>query len=128
MRYLHRGFLLPTLGRGKSIENFLGQVPGSTVPSVRYIELRPVKGIVEVWVHDLEDCGSEALTDIGAFPSLIGEHHDRPSAAFPEAAGALDYAEQKCGALPDRWVNVTMSQDDYLDFVRAGRPKKWPVA
>ena len=129
MRHLDPGFVILTLKRGKSVENFVGLVPGSTVPSVRYIELRPVKsGGLEVWVHDLDDCGNEDFTDLVEFPPLDGEDPDRPEAVFERPEEALAYAGSKLGAASNRWTNVTVCHDDYKDFVRAGRPAKWPVA
>ena len=125
---MHPPFVIPTLKRGRSVENFIGQVPGSTVPSIRYIELRPVEAGVEVWVHDLDDCGNEDFTDLVEFPALGGEDPDRPEAIFERPEEALAYAQSKLGAASNRWTDVTVCHADYADFVRAGRPAKWPVA
>ena len=128
VRHLDPSFVIPTLRRGKSVENFLGHVPDSTVPSIRYVELRPVKDGVEVWVHDRDDCGGEDFTDLVEFPALGGEDPDRPSVVFEKPEEALAYSQTQLGAAPNRWTNVTVCHEDYADFVRAGRPAKWPVA
>ena len=128
MRHLDAAAVIATLKRGRSVESFLGSVPGSKALSVRYVELRPASQAVEVWVHDLEDRGSEEFTDLVEFPRLDGEDPDAPNARFNKAEEALAYAEKKLGAAPNRWTNAGVCHDDYADFVRAGRPIKWPVA
>ena len=128
MRHLDPRSVASVLKRGRSVENFIGQVPGVHVPSVRYIELRPADGRVELWVHDLDDCGDADFTDLVEFPLLDPDSADEPSATFSDADVAIAHAEAQFGAARDRWTNVTMCHDDYADFVRAGRPASWPVA
>jgi hypothetical protein len=110
------------------VENFIGRVPGATVPSIRYIELCPVQDGVEVWVHDRDDCGGLEFTDLVEFPSLDPERDDHPIAAFVDAEVAIAYAESTFGAATDRWTNISVCHDDYADYVRAGRPSTWPAA
>ncbi|MER5908747.1 hypothetical protein ABT150_53860 [Streptomyces mirabilis] len=42
---------------------------------------------------------------------------DDPLTALAEAAG-------RAGAVSGRWVNTGLAQDEYIDFVRAGRPAR----
>ena len=44
----------------------------------------------------------------------------RDSSQTPDAL--LSYAEQQLGADATRWVNGSMLDNEYLDYVRAGRP------
>jgi hypothetical protein len=128
MRHLDRTLVALVLKRGKSVENFAGRVPGMKVPSIRYVELRPANGAIQVWVHDLEDCGHEQFTDLVEFPRLNAEASHEPRAVFQDAEAAIQFAETNLGVTAHRWTNVTVGHDDYLDFVRAGRPQTWPVA
>lgn len=50
-----------------------------------------------------------------------------------DPSNALAAAEEATGALRERWVNENIVQDEYGDFVRAGRPsdqcpdgRPWP--
>jgi hypothetical protein len=128
MRHLDRTLVASVLKRGRSVENFVGRVPGTTVPSIRYIELRPVQDSVEVWVHDRDDSGGLEFTDLVEFAPLDPERDEQPNAAFVDIEAAIAYAESTFGAARDRWTNVTVCHDDYADFVRAGRPPTWPAA
>ncbi|MHA6759197.1 hypothetical protein [Streptacidiphilus sp. PAMC 29251] len=54
-------------------------------------------------------------------------------ASSDDPLGALATAEELTGAFRDRWVNDSMTQDEYNDFVLAGRPvaamsdgRPWP--
>lgn len=47
-------------------------------------------------------------------------------AADPLAA--LETAERLAGGVRDRWMNRGIATDEYADYVRAGRPKVWPLA
>jgi hypothetical protein len=105
--------------RGKVVENFAGRVPGVRVPSVRYVELRPKKGVIQVWVHDLDDCGSEEFTDLVEFPPLDYEASLQPAAAFEDPEAAIAFAEATFSLAASRWANITVCHDDYADFFGA---------
>ena len=128
MRHLDRRLVAPVLRRGKSVENFAGRVPGVKVPSVRYIELRPSQGLIQIWAHDLADRGNEDFTDLVEFPRLDFESSCAPVAAFEDPEAAIAFAETQFHVAPNRWTNVLVCHFDYADFVRAGRPDVWPVA
>ena len=127
-RYLTIDEIDGALGRECSVEQFLGQVADSGVLGVRHLELRPAKGQIELWLYDSEDLGDENYLDIYSFPSFTPEPPDAPVAVFEDLSSALSFAGAHFSALSDHWVNQSVSQSDYLDFVRAGRPSTWPIA
>lgn len=123
MRYVSSSFLDSTLRRGKSLEQFLGGLVQDSEHCIRWIEVRPAKGGIEVWSFVAPDYGDEERLD---FYEFIGVDEGVLEATFEDSADALRYASEKLGAHPDRWVNQFVSQDEYLDFIRAGRPASWP--
>lgn len=127
MRHLLAIDIPTALKRGKSVEQFLGRSPADA-SHLRHIELRPSDGQVELWVHDVEDIGSEDYLDLYAFPPLEPDGPDRPEATFPDAPAAIAYASASLAADPVRWVNPGVAQSEYLDYLRAGRPSRWPSA
>lgn len=104
---------------------------------MRYVEVRATKGRFEVYLHAVEDVGSESFLDMGEFPPF---DPDDEAGEFGQLVGmaedplaALVVAEQRIGAVRGRWVNENVVQDEYGDFVRAGRPsgasadgRSWP--
>ncbi|MEU6277195.1 hypothetical protein ABZ871_33080 [Streptomyces populi] len=80
----------------------------------------------EVYVHTVEDVGHERFFDLVEFPPLDVDEDDeefgRLVATADDPSTALAAAEQVTGALRERWVNESLVQDEYGDFVRAGRP------
>ena len=127
MRYLPAIDIPATLRRGNSVEQFLGR---SSVDAghIRYLELRPSDGLIEVWAYDVEDIGDQEHLDLHDFPYLEPDGPDGPVAAFPDPQAAVSYASASLAASPARWVNVGVAQSEYLDYIRAGRPFRWPVA
>ncbi|MFD3475879.1 hypothetical protein [Streptomyces sp. NPDC058695] len=126
MRYLTESFLVGTLKRGRPVEQFLGPVAASGRSGVSYVEIRPVGESYEVYVHAVEDVGHESFFDLVEFPPFDAdadeEDFGRPVAAVQDPSSALAAAEEVTGAVRERWVSETTAQDEYADFVRAGRP------
>ncbi|MFE5300655.1 hypothetical protein [Streptomyces sp. NPDC056632] len=104
---------------------------------MRYVEVRATKGSFEVYFHMVEDVGSESFLDLGTFPPF--DPDDEASefglllGVAEDPLAALQVAEQRTGAERGRWVNEDVVQDEYGDFVRAGRPagisadgRRWP--
>jgi hypothetical protein len=64
--------------------------------------------------------------DLVEFPPLDPDDEEeecgRPIASADDALDALTGAESATGAVRGRWVNESVAQDEYGDFVRAGRP------
>src|SRR4051794_8969209 len=56
------------LGPGRSVEQFLGPCGSAERPGVCYVEVRASKGHFEVYLHAVEDVGSESFLDLGEFP------------------------------------------------------------
>ncbi|KRD79664.1 hypothetical protein [Lysobacter sp. Root983] len=132
MRHLAPAFLESTLRRGATLEQFMG---GSVGPlgerSVRWIELCPTQAGIEVREYHAADVGgslSETSLDLYALCDLhdLYEAQPEPTMVADEPAQALAYAHSVLRAQPLRWVNQGVSQDELLDFLRAGRPALWP--
>ncbi|MFF9607637.1 hypothetical protein ACF1GY_36150 [Streptomyces sp. NPDC014684] len=106
---------------------------------MRYVEVRATKGPFGIYLHTVEDVGSESFLDLGEFPPFdpddeAGEF-GRLLGTAEEPLAALVVAEERTGAARGRWVNENVVQDEYSDFVRAGRPsgasadgRPWPNA
>ncbi|MFJ9339455.1 hypothetical protein ACIRP0_09200 [Streptomyces sp. NPDC101733] len=127
MRYLAEPFILGALRRGRPVEQFLGPVYGAERPGVRFLEVRPKAARFEILLHTVEDVGHETFLDLAEFPPLDQdadeEEFGRLVTAADDPLAALEAAENGTGAIRQHWVNATMSQDEYADFVRAGRPR-----
>ncbi|PPT47617.1 hypothetical protein XarbCFBP8147_17765 [Xanthomonas arboricola] len=127
MRHLLPSDIPATLRRKKSVEQFLGTSPVDAM-HVRHIELRPANDSIEVWIYDVEDAGSEDFSDLYDFTHFEPGGPDAPAAIFADAASAVTYAYTSLAADPDRWTNLGIAESEYLDYIRAGRPARWPVA
>lgn len=106
---------------------------------MRYVEVRATKGPFEVYLHTVEDVGSESSLDLGEFPPFDSDDEagefGRLLGAAEEPLAAVVVAEERTGATRSRWVNENVVQDEYSDFVRAGRHwgasvdgRPWPNA
>ncbi|MEU7554330.1 hypothetical protein AB0B01_18665 [Streptomyces sp. NPDC044571] len=93
---------------------------------MRYVEVRPTKTSYEIYLHTVEDARREGFLDLGEFPPLDPDDEDdefgRLLVMAEDPLTALIAAEQRSGAERGRWVNENVVQDEYGDFVRAGRP------
>lgn len=124
MRYLTRQFAIGALRRGTGVEQFLG---GASVAgaAVSWVAVSPNSQGYRVSLHVVEDLDGQHA-DLAEFPSLdpVDEEHagqGRELGRTEDELAALQLAEQLAGARPDRWVNVAMAGDEYLDHVRSGR-------
>jgi hypothetical protein len=137
VRYLTESFILGALRRGRSVEQFLGPCGSPERPGVRYVEVRATKTSYEVFLHVVEDIGCESFFDLGEFPPFDPDDEacefGRLLGIAEDPLAALAVAEQRAGAERGRWVNEGIVQDEYGDFVRAGRPsdaspdgRPWP--
>lgn len=132
MRHLATTFLESTLRRGTTLEQFMGgAVSALGERSLRWIELRPTDAGVEVREYhapDVDEHLDEVSLDLYALCDLVDpdEAQPEPSMVANEPTQALAYAHCTLGARPSRWVNQGMSQEELLDFLRAGRPTLWP--
>lgn len=126
MRYLVEPFVIGALRRGRSVEQFLGPIGSPERPGVRYVEVRAARTSYEVYVHAVEDVGHEGFLDLDAFPPFDQDAEEEEFGQLLGTAddpqGALILAEECTGAVRGRWVNQGVVQDEYRDFVRAGRP------
>ena len=127
MRHLLSIDISMSFRRGNSVEQLLGRSPADP-GCIRHVELRPCNEEIEVWVHDVEDIGSEACLDLYDFPALEPDGPDGPAAVFQAPQAAIEYAAAFLAANAARWVNQGVAQSEYLDYIRAGRPSSWPGA
>ncbi len=125
MRYVAPTFLDSTLRRGKSLEQFLGGVAPNGERSIRWLELRPVEGSIQVWEFVAPDLGDQENLD---FYEFLGSEEGTLAATLPSCGEALAYAYEHLGAKALRWLNQGVAQDEYRDFIVAGRPTSWPAA
>ncbi|MGW9026812.1 hypothetical protein ACWGQ5_22030 [Streptomyces sp. NPDC055722] len=137
MRYLAESFALGALRRGRPVEQFLGPAGSPERPGIHYVEVRLAKAQYEIFLHTLEDIGHESFADLVEFPPLDPddekEEFGRLVATRDDPLAALA-AEDVTGAVRGRWVNAGVVQDEYHDYVMAGRPTNsapdghpWPV-
>ena len=82
--------------------------------------------LIEVWVYDVEDIDDEEYVDPYDFPHLEPDGPERPVATFPDSPAAFEYASASLSADRTRWVNAGIAQSEYLEYIRAGRPSRWP--
>ena len=126
MRYLAESFALGALRRGRPVEQFLGPAGSPERLGIRYVEVRPVKNRYDIFLHTLEDVGHETFVDLVEFPPLDPDNDEeelgRLVATRNDPPPALTAAEEAIGALRGRGVNTGVVQDEYLDYVKAGRP------
>jgi len=82
--------------------------------------------LYEVYVHAVADVGHENFLDLDVFPPFDqgAEEEDfgQLLGTTEDPQDALLLAGERAGAVPGRWVNQGVVQDEYRDFVRAGRP------
>ncbi len=130
MRYLAPIFQESTLRRGKSLEQFLGSGTRRNENTIRCLELRPTALGVEVWLHEAADIGDERHLDYYPFIYHDDVNGDPVAAValLDSPAAALEFAVLRLGVSPSRWTNLGVSQDEYLDFIKAGRPAQWPIS
>ncbi|WP_202511966.1 hypothetical protein [Streptomyces sp. SID3343] len=126
MRYLAESFACGALRRGRPVEQFLGPLRAADRLGIHYIEVRPVRYRYEIILHACEDVGHESFCDLAEFPSFHGEDGEEDSglllATSDEPLDALRTAENLTGAVRGRWVNEGLVQDEYHDYLQAGRP------
>ncbi|NIJ77576.1 hypothetical protein FHT08_002659 [Xanthomonas campestris] len=127
MRYLLPIDLPATLRRNTSVEQFLGKSPVDAT-YIRHVELRPANDCIEVWMYDVKDVGSEDDSDLYDFAYFEPDGPRAPAAIFADAAAAVTYASTSLAADPTRWTNLGIAESEHLDYLRAGRPSRWPVA
>jgi hypothetical protein len=123
MRHVAATFLESTLRRGKPLEQLLGGLQQNGERSIRWLELRPVNASVEIWDFVALDIGDAEHLDLYGF---IGAEEGLLVERFSSPAEALSYAQAHLGAARHRWVNQSVVQIEYHDFIMAGRPEAWP--
>ncbi|MFI8233961.1 hypothetical protein ACIGDI_34670 [Streptomyces sp. NPDC085900] len=108
------------------MEQFLGPAGSPERPAVRYIEVRPARTRYDIYLRTLEDVGHETFVDLVEFPPLDAddeaEEFGRLVGTREDPLGALAAAEDVTRAERGRWVNAGVIQDEYRDYVTAGRP------
>ena len=111
--------------RGCSIEQSLGRAGDEGAVGIQWVEIVPSGAGYRIVLHVCCDVGGEDFCDLVEFPPLEEgdeEGFGKLVAVAPDARQALSAAGAVAGAAADRWVNQGMAGDEYLDYVRAGRP------
>jgi hypothetical protein len=129
VRHLTEREAIDALRRGRSVEQFLGRAGGTGTAGIRYVVITSAREAYEVRQYLAQDIGGEDFLDIGEFPPLDGfedEDFYQPVAVASEPRAALIIAQAITGAAGGRWVNLHLSDEEYGDYVRAGRPQQWP--
>ena len=106
------------------MEQFLGGAVLDEEPAIRWLELRPASESIEVWEFVAPDLGDQENLD---FYEFIGAKEGNLVATLASPSEALAHAHQHLGATALRWVNQFVAQDEYRDFIVAGRPTHWPA-
>jgi hypothetical protein len=116
VRHLSRQQSLAALGRGDAIEQLVST--GQTiVDTVEWLCLSPESSGFKLTRHRVQNIGDPDFLDVYELPPIdvdeeLGE--GLVVAICDDGALALDMAAQ-FGAVPDKWVNQGLVQDEYAD-------------
>jgi hypothetical protein len=124
VRYLSLGFALGALRRGVSIEQFLGPVIVDGCQGIRWATLEPTGDEVTIREHMALDIPGFESGDLDNLPPMY-EGDDLSwgwIVGTAPTANAVTLAHELLGAPTERWVNVGVAGEDYLAWVRSGRP------
>jgi hypothetical protein len=122
VRHLTPDFAVSALERGAEIEQFLGGDPNANPASIRWVTIYSAHGQFLVTLNEVEDVGTDDFFDVAEFPPLDPEENGgegRVVATTTTAHDALAAAHSTTQALPDRWVNAGVVDDEYADYRRA---------
>ena len=118
MRHLSPSDIAATLRRGRSVEQFLGR--GLVAGTIAWLELRPTGQTVSLYRFEVPDIGSSDHLDLYEF----GEDDSGVLCITETLDKVLSHAHS-VGANPARWANQQVIQDEYGDFISAGRSANW---
>jgi hypothetical protein len=124
VRYLSESFALGALRRSAPIEQFVGPAYQGDRQGIRWVTIEPRRdGRYAVVLHLSLDVGSEHFRDLLEFPPLDPEADEAGTvhAEVDDGIEALNTAERVADAVRERWTNVGVAAEDYLDYARSGR-------
>jgi hypothetical protein len=114
MRYLTPAFAITALRRGRQIEQFLGGIQAGERRGIRWISLSPGRESIGVYLHEVEDVGTDTFWDLTEFPPLDPDDETRGLVTVVTAPEeAIEVAEHDLGADHARWVNQGFACDEY---------------
>jgi hypothetical protein len=119
VRHLIRAFAVGALRRGRQIEQFLGGIQRDGRQGIRWLTLSPGNAGITLYLHEVEDVGTDNFWDVSEFPPLDDEEETgfgRTIAVVSTPDEALDLAARELGAHPDRWVNQAVVCSEYGDY------------
>lgn len=93
-----------------------------TDATVRWLSVRPTDVGYAVRLHLVHHEGSAGFLDVYEFPPVEDEHpgEGRLVGQYTDLATAMN-AASAIGAVPDRWVNEGVVQDEYADLLGSAR-------
>jgi hypothetical protein len=118
-RYLTRSFAVGAIRRGTVVAQLLGGYCDGVRQGLRVLTVQPDGDAFCLYIHDIEDVGGPELEE---YPPWGADDDATVCSQTPDAL--LSFAEQQLGADPGRWVNGSMLDDEYADYVAAGRPAR----
>ena len=120
-RHLTEYFIEQALNRGKGVGQFLGSFEHNGEKAIRYLLIYANEKEFRLLVQESYDEGSQDFCDIGEFTSIHGDD-ETPQHTFPSLEQTLDFATQNYGSSSERWVNESVIDDEYADFIQNKQP------
>ena len=131
MRHLPFSEVSSCLDRGRPVEQLLEERMEGEDRILRIARIdRESDGMFSVAYFEVYDQGSEDAWDVYEFASYDPDMAYGDITQFESSREALAFASSSYGALPDRYVNVGMVQDEYGDKyfpVTDGRTRSSPT-
>ncbi|WP_342077127.1 hypothetical protein [Yoonia sp. SS1-5] len=119
-RYLTSNEVEAALGRGKTIECFIGPFSSSGRTGVRHLALKATGKRIELKVFETADLGSPDFLDLGEFGSVNPdvEFGDADVVMkFDDLAACFSYLEERWHGCTQALVNEGIVQDEYADYL-----------
>lgn len=120
VRHLTKDNVENALGRGKTVEVFLGRCERDGQRGIRYLTVCLIDDKLEMRLYEREDCGDPNFLDLYEFGPLNPETvYGDPDLVkvFPSLEACLSEIEKCWPGGAGRIVNEGVLQDEYSDFL-----------
>lgn len=140
VRYLTRTLAAGAIDRGQEIGQLLSSFEDEGRRGLRWASIAPASRfkLICIRLYEVEDLGSGTLP-MDEFPAFYpaedwdpdtltvdefrrGDDGGRTVATTASAGEVLGIAEREAGAHPEHWVNYSVLQAEYNDYLERGRP------